>query len=106
MIKYLLFGNRQDVRLCSWIGGGTVLETPVSINKHTLLTPQSPHFVLDPQMPHPQTKRLKILAVQLKVEIVMNPQLQSDSNDSSKYHKQSQDLVPRSYWAHHICTSR
>lgn len=62
----------------------------------TSLNPKSSLFVFDLQIPQPQTKRLKILFVQLKVELAMDPQLQNDPYDSSKQCMQSQHPVPRS----------
>lgn len=66
-----------------WVGGAG-LESPASSILTTPLNPKSPVFCLWPQAPHPQAKRLMILSVQLNIEIVTNPQLQSDPNDSSK----------------------
>lgn len=72
-VKHLLFGKRE-VRFCSWMGRGCRTGNP-SLHQysplHSIQKAQS--FAFDRQTPHPQTKRLMILSVQLKIEIVMNP---------------------------------
>lgn len=90
------FLEREIVRFCSWMGGGEELAAPVCIYSHHPLNPKSSVFVFDPQIPQPQIKRLKVLFVQLKVELSMDPQLQSDPYDSSKQYMQYQHPVPRS----------
>lgn len=60
-----------------WVEGA-FLETRLHQYPPLYSFQKAKYFAFDPQTPHPQTKRLKILSGQLKTEILMNLQLQSD----------------------------
>lgn len=95
-IKYLLSGKRNcEILQLEWVGVQNWQPQSASIAT-TPLNPKSSIIVFDPQIPQLQTKRLKILFVQMKVELAMDPQLQSNPYDSSKQFMQSQYPVPRS----------